>query len=213
MSVDHDSFMWLFENILDVILPYDCLSCGVEGRLVCRGCWSQLDLMLHKAKQNGANIYSTTAYRGLALELVHAMKITCQRQACEVIAQAMHETMVVLPPTAVITSVPTATARVRERGFDHAACIAREFARLRRLRYRSTLFRFGAAKQAGESRHQRTKQMRGVYTAKKNMTGELLLVIDDVTTTGVTLNEVAQVLYAADAARVDALVFARAQYK
>lgn len=205
--------MRLIENILDLVLPFDCLSCGVEGRLVCRECWPQLNLTLHKAKQNGTNIYSATAYRGLALELVHAMKINCQRQACVVIAQTMHETMAVLPPAVVITSVPTATSRVRERGFDHAACIAREFARLRRLRYRSTLLRFGTAKQAGESRHQRTKQMRGVYTAKKNMTGELLLVIDDVTTTGVTLNEVAQVLYAANVAQVEALVFARAQSK
>jgi predicted amidophosphoribosyltransferase len=137
------------------------------------------------------------------------MKIDCKRQACYLIARAMHEEAPILPADTLITSVPTATARIRERGFDHGRLIAQEFARLRGLSYKQLLIRHGRAKQAGASRAQRTAQIKDKYQVRHEaaVRDRLVLVIDDVITTGTTIAEVAHVLKPAGARRVDGLVF------
>lgn len=57
-----------------------------------------------------------------------------------------------------------------------------------------------------ESRH---KQVKGAFAATHDFTGQNVLLIDDVYTTGATLNELAKVCLAAGAKSVDALVLAR----
>jgi predicted amidophosphoribosyltransferase len=102
-------------------------------------------------------------------------------------------------------------ARIRERGFDHSALIAKEFARLRGLPYQPLLTRNGRTKQAGATKIQRVQQIQGVYLPRPraSIKDRHILVIDDVTTTGATLIEVANVLRAAGAKNLDALVFAQ----
>ena len=203
----------LREAIFDVIAPYDCLECGTEGLLVCEHCWAHLfsEPPISAPSPGLGRCVVTTSYHGLAKALVHCMKVDAQRQACRLIARAMHQSAPRLSLAVCITSVPTAPARIRERGFDHGALIAREFARLRGLPYRPLLIRRGRAKQAGASRAQRAVQLKGAYQSntKTAIKGQHILVIDDVTTTGATLVEVASVLKSAGAGQVDALVFAQ----
>jgi len=222
--------MRLREAVFDLIAPYDCLMCSTEGTLVCAWCWPELfDLAVeqcfscHDDSPRAAvcprcrplvpldHVWVVSPYRGGARELVRRMKIDAQRQACQLIARAMHESAPVMPRNTVITSVPTAATRIRERGFDHGRLIAEEFARLCSLPYRQFLIRHGRTKQAGASRVVRAEQIEGVYRPKSiiSFSDSQLLVIDDVTTTGATLIEVARTLRKAGANRVDALIFAQ----
>ena len=204
----------LREAIFDVIAPYDCLLCSAEGTLVCSWCWPELLAeSVQKIEVTGlSSCRVVTPYQGGARALVRRMKIDAQRQACFLIARAMHESAPQLPLAVCITSVPTAMARIRERGFDHSALIAKEFARLRGLAYRPLLTRHGRTKQAGATKVQRARQIQGVYLPRPRalIKDRHILVIDDVTTTGATLIEVANVLRAAGAKNLDALVFAQA---
>lgn len=221
--------MRLREAIFNVIAPYDCLMCSAEGTLVCAWCWPEIFevaaeecFSCHKASPGAAvcnhcrvgaplqHVWVVTPYRGGARALVRRMKIDCYRQACTIIARAMHESVPTLSPGMVVTSVPTAGARIRERGFDHSRLIAEEFARARSLPYRPLLVRYGRTKQAGASKSERLRQIIGNYQAYGIMPRDLpVLVIDDVTTTGATLSEVAKVLRQAGVRSVDALVFAQ----
>jgi len=203
--------------------------CSTEGTLVCAWCWPELFELApprcfacHVHSPEAAvcakcqasiplqHVWVVTPYRGGARALVRCMKIDAQRQACRLIARAMHESAPRLSDI-LVTSVPTAMARVRERGFDHSGLIAREFAQLRGLPYQPLLTRHGRAKQAGASKSQRAEQIKGAYQLKPRASIENshVLVIDDVTTTGATLAEVATVLQVAGAGQVDALVFAQ----
>jgi len=69
------------------------------------------------------------------------------------------------------------------------------------------------ASQVGLTRTQRAENMQGAFAVpdaeKIKIEGRALLLIDDVLTSGSTLNAAARVLLRAGAARVDALVFAR----
>lgn len=221
--------MRLREAIFDLIAPYDCLVCSAEGTLVCNWCWpemfeiapeecfrchrtSPLAAVCRSCRQYTSlqHVWVVSPYRGGARELVRHMKIDAYRQACALIARAMHESTPILPSDTVITSVPTARARIRERGFDHSRLIAEEFARARSLPYRQLLVRYGRAKQAGATKAERLQQISGRYQAYGRLpTTQPVLIIDDVTTTGSTLTEVAKVLTQAGCTTVNALVFAQ----
>ncbi len=204
--------MNFLNKILNLIAPYDCLGCRAEGDLICQDCWPHLFTTVSRehTKSTPIEYSAATAYNGFAKLLVHAMKIDCQRPACLLIAKAMHERLPQMPRDYIVTSVPTAPARIRERGFDHTHLIAHEFARLRGLKYERLLVRHGRAKQAGASKAQRTQQIQGVYQIHPSYSGRRpIVVVDDVITTGATINEIFKLLHQTDAVAFRAIVFAK----
>ncbi|MBL8308923.1 MAG: ComF family protein [Burkholderiales bacterium] len=117
-----------------------------------------------------------------------------------------------------LVPVPLAPDRLAERGYNQATLIAQELAHRFRgadgapalsvdanaaLRIRET------AVQQRLNWVERRRNVRGAFAATRSFTGEAVVLIDDVLTTGATLNELARVLTAAGAAQVDALVLAR----
>ena len=115
------------------------------------------------------------------------------------------------PEVDVIVPMPLHRRRLAERGFNQALEIARGVARRLRkplepqgvLRVRDT------APQTGLPYEERAKNVRGAFQCKLDLSGTRVAVVDDVMTTGSTLNEVARVLKLAGAARVENLVIAR----
>jgi ComF family protein len=115
------------------------------------------------------------------------------------------------PTKYIVVPVPTATSRVRQRSFDHSAHLAQLAARKLGWRYLNALTRIGQTRQVGAERSIRLKQPADNYLVRypNLVSGQKILLIDDVVTTGATLRAVTKALRAAGAARVDALVFAK----
>lgn len=107
-----------------------------------------------------------------------------------------------------VATVPTARAHIRQLGYDHATSLAKEIARLQRVPYAPLLQRSKQAVQHQSSRQARLRQVRELFTASGPMPREVLLV-DDVLTTGATLEAAARVLKAAGAQRVYGAVIVR----
>lgn len=114
-----------------------------------------------------------------------------------------------LPDNVVLVPVPTATGRVRQRGYDQALLLTKELSRHTGLPYRKLLTRRGQAHQVGADRTTRKQQLAGAYAAK-SAKGLRVVLIDDVMTTGATLEAAASVLQKAGASQIDALTFAQA---
>lgn len=112
---------------------------------------------------------------------------------------------------ALIVAVPLAFERHAERGFNQALEIARCMARMLRLPIDAdALLRMRhAAPQHTLALEERRRNVRGAFSVRADVRGRHLLVVDDVMTTGSTLDEVAAVLKRAGAARVANLVVAR----
>jgi len=108
----------------------------------------------------------------------------------------------------VVVPIPLSIERLKERGFNQSALIARtcfgkkvEESVLKRTK--NTL------PQATLSKKERLKNVKGAFKVEKDVGGLKILLFDDVLTTGATLNEAAKVLKLAGAERVSALVVAK----
>ena len=112
-------------------------------------------------------------------------------------------------PEAVI-ALPLAPSRQRERGFNQSIEIARVVARRLALPLDSGLVRTGnGAAQASLPWAQRRRNVRGAFACTQSFAGRHVAIVDDVMTTGATLESAATALLQAGAARVDAWVVAR----
>ena len=120
------------------------------------------------------------------------------------------------PRPQALVPVPLHPKRLAARGYNQALLIAREFAR--RFADADLHVDNNAVVRIRETDVQqrlnwieRRRNVRGAFAATRSLAGESVLLVDDVLTTGATLNELARVALAAGAAQVDALVLARVQ--
>ncbi len=107
--------------------------------------------------------------------------------------------------------MPLHAQRIRERGFNHASEIARELAKrlglpldassCRRLR--------DTPPQTGLKHGARRRNLRGAFSCTGDVRGQRIALVDDVMTTGTSLDELAKTLRQAGAQEVEAWVVAR----
>jgi ComF family protein len=106
-----------------------------------------------------------------------------------------------------VIPVPLSAARLRSRGYNQSAEIARHLGRAVDLaacvRGRDT------PAQVELPYAERRRNVRGAFACTRSLAGERIAVVDDVMTTGATLDEIAGVLKGAGAARVENWVVAR----
>jgi ComF family protein len=146
--------------------------------------------------------------------MVIALKFTARLDLAQFFGRLLASRVSAIPPptaAAVVIPVPLAFERARQRGFNQSHHIARAFAvasdrRLvvdRLLRIRHT------PPQQSLALKERRRNVRGAFAVEGSLSGQHVFVVDDVMTTGSTLDEVARVLKQAGAAHVHNLIVAR----
>ena len=116
-------------------------------------------------------------------------------------------------PIDLVVPVPLGPKRERERGYNQAALLAAALCGRSGLPYsRSSVRRIRETRtQVGLSVGQRRENVRGAFGARPDLvSGKSVLLVDDVLTTGATLNACAEALKQAGAVRVIGLTLARA---
>lgn len=221
-----------FDRLLDILMPQDCFVCGQScaASLVCRVCAASMPCLpedscpICASPSPGAGVcvmcqrkapaFDTTQalyrYAFPADRMVWALKYR-NRLA---LARYFGEMLADLPlpePADFVLPMPLHRARLRERGFNQAVEISRPLARLRGLalaplaaeRIRNT------AAQADLPLIERKANMLGAFACRARLDGLNVVVVDDVMTTGATLEALARTLKQHGAARVHNLIVAR----
>ncbi|MHB1357740.1 MAG: ComF family protein, partial [Anaerolineae bacterium] len=112
-----------------------------------------------------------------------------------------------------IVPIPLHPARVRERGYNQSTLLAQALGKRLGIPSAEDVVRRArnTKSQVGLSRSERLQNMTGAFASLRNLAGApRILLIDDVCTTGATLEACAEVLIAAGAGSIHALTLARA---
>jgi len=111
----------------------------------------------------------------------------------------------------IITAVPMSWLKEYFKGRNHASQLAMKIAKNVGIECDTTILkrRFKFKRQALLNQQQRRENVIGVFTARKNIFGKTVLIIDDTITTGSTLNECTKALLNAGAKSVFVLTFAK----
>jgi ComF family protein len=149
------------------------------------------------------------AYAFPADTLVHALKFRGELALAPMLADMLFENISNSEKIDLVVPVPLSPQRLRGRGYNQAAEIAR------RLEVRAPLELFlcergrDTAAQTDLPWSERRRNVRGAFRCTRPIPGGTVAVVDDVMTTGATLDEIASVLKDAGAARVVNWVVAR----
>jgi LSD1 subclass zinc finger protein len=219
-------------EILAVLAPPACAGCrGVLRRadlVVCGDCLRALPwlrgarcprcaLPAHAGGRCPARhaafelAWAPLAYEGTAQQLVAALKFGGMLPLADVMAAHLAATAPpgLLVSSVVLVPVPLHPARRRSRGFDQAARLALALGRRTNLPMVPSLRRRGAAtRQVGATRAQRRQPDRLQIEAVGSPPARAV-VVDDVHTTGATLDACARALRTGGVARVDVITYAR----
>jgi ComF family protein len=139
--------------------------------------------------------------------LVHALKFRGELALAPLLAELLRERIPAREPIDRVVPVPLSAARLRSRGYNQALEIARHLPG--KLDFSSCVRQRDAAPQSELPWAERRRNVRGAFACRRALAGARVAVVDDVMTTGATLDELAGVLKRAGAARVVNWVVAR----
>lgn len=199
----HGSWCDACERALPRLPAAHCPSCALPtpSGAVCGRCLNKPPHFDHTV--------APYAYAFPLDKLIHAFKFGAQLQLAHQLARQIADTVEQRPDC--IVPMPLHPARLRERGYNQSLLLARELGAQLELpvlaqacqRTRNT------APQSELPWKERGRNMRKAFAASDVVSGKHVAVVDDVMTTGATLNELAQALRRAGATGVSNWVVAR----
>jgi predicted amidophosphoribosyltransferase len=213
--------------VLELVLPQRCVVCGLGRVQLCDECRLSLPRLRgpHCERCGGptawpvkrcrecagrrlafARARAAVAYDERVRALVSAWKERGLRRLVPTLAEIVVECLP--PPGMSITFVPADPDRALRRGHRPAAALAGELASLWSTERIELLTRGVGRRQRGLPLAERRANVRDVFRAQASP--PLIVLVDDVYTSGSTVDAAARALKRAGARRVDVVTFARA---
>jgi ComF family protein len=220
---------------LDWLYPPQCGGCGTPGSRWCVDCQRQTLLLsatictlCGRVMTSAGTCYSCretppaySALRSWAIfngplrRAIHRLKYSRDIALGEVLARPLLELLCCSGwPIDLVTSVPMGVARRAERGYNQATLLAFPLSLAAGIPFRSqALIKIRETRsQVGLNRTQRRENVFEAFNARSDIvTTKCVLVIDDVTTSGATIEACASALTKAGARQVFGLTLARAE--
>ena len=230
---------WM-KNIQNALFPATCVLCGCDaaGELdLCAACRADLPRVLlpcprcglplatENETECGACVTAPPAFTQTVVpfrydepvkHLIHALKFNQKLYVARVLGELMAEHCAQQGARPdVIIPVPLHTGRLRERGFNQALELARPIAaRLNiPINVHTCVRTRRTAAQSDLPADQRAKNIKGAFELKEQLQVRRVAIIDDVMTTGATVDELARTLIAHGVEDVHIWVCARAILK
>jgi ComF family protein len=229
----------LASPFIDLLFPSECVSCGKQVRFsdshICPECLSSItqpedscSRCCAPLSENGCGLCTERAFypdRNICVaEYTKAMKSAMRaykfrgfRSLSAPLSLLCHNALLENDIRAeLITCVPMRRSKKHQRGFNQSELIARRLSKYMKIPFAHTLH------DRGGSAHQREQGFAGRFLnaigryeplKKSRVSGKSVIIVDDVFTTGATINECSRILRLAGANRIFSLTLARTAIK
>ena len=225
----------MIDAILNLLFPVSCVLCGSQvlercWGAACSACWAKLEPLKPPfcpmcglpgaaiegpcgACRLGEQAFdfarSALLFNDEVREIIHHLKYSDRVSLAGPLGALLNECFErEAYQASVVIPVPLHGSRERQRGFNQAELLAASLNR--RIDTRILRRTKKTPSQTGLSRARRARNLAGAFEVRGNVP-HCALVVDDVYTTGATLNEIARTLKRAGAERVEVLTVARVE--
>ena len=219
---------------LDLLFPQWCIGCGKEGDFLCHSCRRSLPHivpplcpMCGKPQPSGIlcpscvdwqaeinGIRSPFRFDGVMRQAIHQLKYRNLKALTGLLATLLNDYLATNPmPGEVLVPVPLHQKRLRERGYNQSSLLARELGKLIKLPVIDDCLirqRHASPQARTASVDERRSNVANAFTCRDHrLKDKQVLLIDDVSTSGATLDACAAALKATGATSVWGLALAR----
>lgn len=217
-------FKRIKQIILEIFFPIRCLDCGKDNEWLCEECFQNLKL--------NNNFFETIDWQPSYLDgffvaadwqdkilqkIIHCYKYNFSQELAQVLAKLLIikiKHLLVLYPEIknyILAPVTLHKKRLTWRGFNQAELLVRNLAQELAMKMETGFLKRikNTQAQVKLNRKKRAKNIAQAFIVLKDVQGQEILLVDDVITTGATMNECAKVLKQAGAKSVYGLCVAR----
>ena len=219
---------------VDLLFPRWCVGCGREGDFICHSCLRSLPWIMPplcprcgKPQASGIlcpscvswqaeidGIRSPFRFDGVIRQAIHQLKYRNLRAQATTLARLLQDYLATDPmPGEVLAPVPLHRKRLRERGYNQSSLLAKELGKLTGLPVVDDCLirqRYAPPQARTLTVAERRSNVANAFTCRDNrLRDKQVLLIDDVSTSGTTLDACAAALKAGGATSVWGLVLAR----
>lgn len=211
----------IFDPIVDVFFPPICYICDCYlhpgHKIICENCWSEIPAFDGKLDQSLSNrsfdnLFILFEFEDKVRQLIHLLKYKRHLTLAQYFALEAKLRFSVLKNRYYneIIPVPLYKTRKRERGYNQSEEIANAMAKIFQIPVKSEhLLRIRpTSSQTKMSKEERERNVRKAFYCPVKLPGTNILLVDDVITTGSTVEACIKVLKSAGADEVDVFTIA-----
>lgn len=202
-----------FELLVEIFFPYFCVGCQKYDTLLCCDCYEKIIFVNNqpKLKENIKyldEIISICEFNDVVKQIIYQLKYKSVKDLSLVSAEIIYRAANI-PKSDYITFVPLHKQKRKTRGFNQSREIATTLSDLTNIELLPLLTKTKQTKSqmSVSNKELRSKNLEGCFEVinsvdKKQIKDKTILIVDDVFTTGSTLNECAKILKKLDVKKI-----------
>jgi len=204
--------------MFDLFFPTYCINCGMSGEYLCTKCQKKLQksipecYMCRRISNNykthdHCDIYGIESlfigwqYNQIAKKIISQFKYKYSYNLAEIISnlliKRLNETGFLnqINSESLLIPIPIHKKHLLDRGFNQTLLIARNLSKQLNIKLKDdVLYRKGPSRYQARSNLEDRKKLKDIFYLKENLSGKNVIILDDVITTGTTVNNAALTL-------------------
>jgi len=226
----------LIKEIINWIFPYKCIICGceiLENSIFCPKCFSKLTFIDYPFCNKCGKILNSSynentceicakytrefdfaralfQYDQYSMNIIMKIKKQADNYVAKICANKLYRKYNELFTNAdFIVPVPSHWIRILKRGYNPANIIAYELSKISGTKYMNLLKRIRRTKYQKEKNFkERLENVKNAFKCKENLHNKSIILVDDVFTTGATLNSCSKALHSSGCKNIYCLTIA-----
>jgi competence protein ComFC len=220
-----EKLIHIFKAFLNILFPQKCVGCGAKNEIFCQKCLESLpsaESEIWTSKPVFGPVFAATSYRNetvkkaIRLLKYHGIKVMAEPLASLIFERTKNEILKIATEPAEITiiPIPLSKSRLRKRGYNQTELIANFLSDKLSVRMGTNVL-YKAKETISQveikDREKRLKNIQGTFKVRnpESIKNKIVILIDDIVTTGATLKEASIMLKQSGAKKVIGLVVAR----